>query len=118
VGEGDEQARDIVLTVPGEPDFVTLVRIAARIVAGRAGHDADARSRLQAKAGAAFFALTGGASTGTTVVVRLLVEEEAVGIELAVELDDAPLAVKRLDAAGIAHDGAADRRTVRARVSV
>lgn len=117
MGEGDEVARDIVLTVPGEPDFVTLVRIAARIVAGRAGRDADARSRLQADAGAAFFALAEGAPAGTTVVTRMLVDEGDVRIELAVELDDPALAVKRLDEAGIVHDAAASGGTVRARVS-
>jgi hypothetical protein len=117
VGEGDEVARDIVLTVPGEPDFVTLVRIAARIVAGRAGRDADARSRLQAEAGAAFFALAEGSSAGTTVVTRLLVDDGAVQIELAVELDDPALAVKRLEAEGVAYELAADGRSLRARVS-
>lgn len=116
MGEGDEVARDIVLTVPGEPDFVTLVRIAARIVAGRAGRDADARSRVQADAGTAFFALAEGAPAGTTVVTHLLVDESAVRIELAVELDDPTLAVKRLRAARILHELSADGRTLRARV--
>jgi hypothetical protein len=117
VGGGDERARDIELTVPGEADFVTLVRIAARIVAGRAGRDADARSRLQAEAGAAFFALTEATPPGATVTIRLQVADDEVRIELALEVDDPTLALKRLDQAGIGHDAAADGRTVRASVS-
>ncbi len=117
MGEGDDQVSDIVLKVPSEPDFVTLVRIAARIVAGRAGQDADSRSRLQADVGTAFFALTEGAPDGRTVSTRLRVGDEAVRIELAVDLDDPTLAAKRLDTAGIGHETSADGRTLRARLS-
>lgn len=106
-----------MLTVPSEPDFVTLVRIAARIVAGRAGHDADARGRLQADVGTAFFALTEGAPAGRAVSARLQVDDGGVHIELAADLDDPALAAKRLAAAGIVHDTTGDGRTLRARVA-
>jgi hypothetical protein len=118
VGEGDEHADDIVLTVPGEPDFVSLVRIAARIVAGRAGHDADARSRLQAAVGTAFFALTEEASADSAVAMHLRVGgDDTVTIELVVRLDDVAVAAERLEQAGIRHEVGDDGRTVRARLA-
>lgn len=83
---GDEQAvAAIRLTVPAQPDFVAVLRVAARVLAGRAGREDDARTRLQAAVGAAFFAITErGRSTGV-VVAELRSDADRVEITLLVE---------------------------------
>lgn len=116
VGEGEDRD-DIVLTVPGEPDFVSLVRIAARLVAGRAGQDADARTQLQAAVGRAFFAITEGGRPDGSVSARLSVGPDQVAIELQVDSADAPSVAARLVEFGIDHELSADGRTLRARVA-
>lgn len=70
------------LTVPAEADLVQVVRVAVRIVAGRAGCSDDARSRLQAAAGAAFFQLLEPSEHGGTVVITLTALPERMLVEL------------------------------------
>ena len=70
------------LSVPAEADLVQVVRVAVRVVAGRAGCSDDARSRLQAAAGAAFFQVIDRAPSGATVVVTLTAEPDRMVVEL------------------------------------
>lgn len=74
---------DVVrLTVPSEADFVAVVRLTVQAVAARAGCTDDARSRLRAAAGAAFFELAAEAGPSGSVVVELRTEGERVGVDL------------------------------------
>ena len=70
------------LTVPAQPDFVTLLRVTARVVAGRVGLADDARSRLQAAVGDAFFTMLNGAESTSAIVATLHAMAGSVVIEL------------------------------------
>lgn len=83
---GDEQAvAAIRLTVPAEPDFVAVLRVAARVLAGRAGREDDARTRLQAAAGTAFLAITERVGSTGVVVAELRADADRVEMTLVVE---------------------------------
>lgn len=77
-----EHPQVIRLTVPGEADFVQVVRVAVRVVAGRAGCSDDARSRLQAAVGAAFFAVLDHAGPGGSVAAVLRFGEDRMEVEV------------------------------------
>src|SRR3546814_12610611 len=61
----------IRLTVPAAPDHLHVLRIAVRVVAGRAGCRDDARSRRQAAGGAGFFEPVDRAAPEGTVLAEL-----------------------------------------------
>src|SRR3546814_9491121 len=65
----------IRLTVPAAPDHLHVLRIAVRVVAGRAGCSDDARSRLQAAVGAGFFEPVDRAAPEGTVLAELTSDE-------------------------------------------
>ena len=111
--QGSEVVR---LRVSADPDLVPVVRAAARIVAGRSGGDDDARSRLQAAVGQAFFAVLEGWSDSEHVVVRLIASPDRVTAELTADGSRRPSGLQALvERGGLADgQGLADRgRTVR-----
>ncbi|MGV3760737.1 MAG: hypothetical protein ACO1PW_14510 [Actinomycetota bacterium] len=74
----------IRLRVPAEEDYVSLLRATVRVVAGRVGCSDDARSRLQAGVGRAFFALLEDAATvGATAGLTVTWDERRVSAEVA-----------------------------------
>lgn len=74
----------IRLRVPAEEDYVSLLRATVRVVAGRVGCSDDARSRLQAGVGRAFFALLEDAATvGATAALTVTWDEDRVSAEVA-----------------------------------
>lgn len=75
----------IRLTVPAQADYVQVVRIAVRVVAGRAGCSDDARSRLQAAVGTAFFEVIDRAEPGATIVTTLTTEADRMTAALAAD---------------------------------
>lgn len=84
----DPPAADAVirLRVPAEEDYVTLLRAAVRVVAGRVGCSDDARSRLQAGTGRAFFALLEDAGTiGGQVGLTVTWDDDRVTAEVRCE---------------------------------
>jgi len=81
---GTRRASDeIRLTVPAEVDYVSVLRVATRVVAGRAGFDDDGRSRLLAAAGAAFFALVRDAAATGSVTSLMRTSRHRVVLELS-----------------------------------
>ena len=70
------------LTVPARQDFVQVVRVAVRVAAGRAGCSDDARSRIQAAVGTAFFALVERSRDEAQVVTALSLEPGRLVVEL------------------------------------
>lgn len=83
---GDEQVvAAIRLTVPAQPDFVAVLRVAARVLAGRAGREDDARTRLQGAVGTAFFAITRRVGPSGVVVAELRADADRVEMTLLVE---------------------------------
>lgn len=87
----DASAPDSVirLRVPAEEDYVSLLRATVRVVAGRLGCSDDARSRLQAATGRAFFALLEDPATiGGTVCLTVTWDDARVTAE--VRCDPAP----------------------------
>jgi hypothetical protein len=78
-GFGDDLIR---LTVPTEPDFVAVVRLTVQAVAARCGCTDDARSRLVAAAGSAFFDLAVEAGSGGSVLVELHTDDDRVLVDL------------------------------------
>lgn len=102
------ESEEIRLTVPAQPDYVQVVRIAVRVVAGRAGCTDDARSRLQAAAGAAFFELIDRAAPTATIVTALTTEPERMVVALAADPPAAPLDPSSIDGLADGHLMAAD----------
>ena len=90
----------IRLTVPARPDFVQVVRVAVRVVAGRAGCSDDARSRLQAAAGAAFFEVVDRSAAGARVLTTLTGGEGRMRVSMTA--DPPPSALDPTSVAGIA----------------
>lgn len=75
---------DVVrLTVPAEADFVAVVRLTVQAIAARSGCTDDARSRLRAAVGSAFFELAHEVGAGGTVRVELQVDPARVVVDLA-----------------------------------
>jgi hypothetical protein len=111
------RASEVVrLRVSAHPDLVPVVRAAARIVAGRAGGDDDARSRLQAAVGQAFFAVLEAWSDSEHVVVRLLPSADRITAELTADGTRRPSGLDALVERGGLGDGqelAGRGRTVR-----
>lgn len=112
----------IRLRVPAEEDFVSLLRATVRVVAGRVGCSDDARSRLQAGVGRAFFALLEDAATvGATAALTVTWDEHRVCAEVACQPPPASPVLTALDAqhdlAG-GHELLDDGRAVRLWVSV
>lgn len=100
----DAPASDAVirLRVPAEEDYVSLLRATVRVVSGRLGCSDDARSRLQAGTGRAFFALLEDASTiGGSVCLTVTWDRQRVTAEVA--CDPAPSSPV-LDAVDAHHD--------------
>ena len=90
-------AEDVIrLQVPAQEDYVSLLRATARVVAGRLGCPDDARTRLQAATGIAFFALledVAAAGIADPGAVRLQVswDDDRVTAELSSDgRDDTP----------------------------
>ena len=106
------EAETIRLTVPAQPEFVQVVRVAVRVVSGRAGCSDDARSRLQAAVGAAFFEVVDRVDGSSHVATKLVVEPERIVIELTAE--PRSLALDPTSVAGLAdgHELADDGRTL------
>lgn len=87
--DAPDPAAVIRLRVPAEEDYVSLLRATVRVVAGRVGCSDDARSRLQAGVGRAFFALLEDAATvGATATLTVTWDEDRVVAE--VTCDPAP----------------------------
>jgi hypothetical protein len=82
---GADDLEVIRLTVPAGPEFVQVVRVAVRIVAGRAGCSDDARSRLQAAVGAAFFEVVDRAPADSSVVAVLTSGDGRTTVDLSAE---------------------------------
>lgn len=80
----------IRLTVPAAPDHLHVLRIAVRVVAGRAGCSDDARSRLQAAVGAGFFELVDRAAPEGTVLAELTSDEGRMAVRLTSPGSSAP----------------------------
>jgi hypothetical protein len=106
-----EQPQVIRLAVPAEADFVQVVRIAVRVVAGRAGCSDDSRSRLQAAVGAAYFAVLDRALPDAPVAATLRISEERVEVEVRTEQPTSALdpaaAVGLADGCQLSADGRA-----------
>ncbi|MFP5256209.1 MAG: hypothetical protein ACLGI8_10210 [Acidimicrobiia bacterium] len=78
-----DPAAVIRLRVPAEEDYVSLLRATVRVLAGRVGCSDDARSRLQAGVGRAFFALLEDAATvGATATLTVTWDEDRVVAEV------------------------------------
>lgn len=71
------------LTVPAEDDFVALVRLTVQAIAARSGCLDDARSRLRAAVGSAFFDLVHELGGEGSVRVELRVDPQRVVVDLA-----------------------------------
>jgi hypothetical protein len=106
-------AAAIELTVPAHPDFVAVLRVAARAIAGRAGRADDARSRLQAAVGAAFFAMTDSAPPGSAVVAHLRSGAERVEMTLMVDAAAPGLVPEQLADLATEHELSPDGRSIR-----
>ena len=115
---GDEQAvAAIRLTVPAQPDFVAVLRVAARVLAGRAGREDDARSRLQAEVGAAFFAITERVWSTGNVVAELRADADRVEMTLLVEAGAPGLEPADVAQLGTDHELSPDGRSLQLWVS-
>lgn len=87
--EGFDDARttavsaDVVrLTVPAEADHVAVVRLTVQAIAARSGCSDDARSRLRAAVGTAFFELVHEVGAGGAVRVELQVDPDRLVVDL------------------------------------
>lgn len=80
-----EEPQVIRLSVPAEADFVQVVRVAVRVVAGRAGCSDDARSRLQAAVGAAYFGVLDRARPEASIAATLRIGDARIEVELRTE---------------------------------
>ncbi len=115
---GDEQSvAAIRLTVPAQPDFVAVLRVAARVLAGRAGREDDARTRLQAAVGTAFFAIT--ERVGSTGVVVAELRSDIERVEMTMLVDPGAPGLEPADVAdlGTEHELSADGRSLQLWVS-
>ncbi|MET0727725.1 MAG: hypothetical protein ABWZ76_05450, partial [Acidimicrobiales bacterium] len=92
----------IRLTVPAQADFVALLRVTARVVAGRVGFADDARSRLQAAVGDAFFTMLEGAEATSSIVATLHAASGTVTVELTG--DRAPVHHDEIPTLGDGHE--------------
>lgn len=112
----------IRLRVPAEEDFVSLLRATVRVVAGRVGCSDDARSRLQAGVGRAFFALLEDAATvGAVASLTITWDDARVCAEVACEPPPASPVLTAIDAHHDVADGHAlldDGRALRLWVAV
>ena len=112
----------IRLRVPAVEDHVSLLRATVRVVAGRVGCSDDARSRLQAGTGRAFFALLEDAATiGGTVTLTVTWDDERVAAELACDPPPSSPVLTSIDAHHDVADGHElldDGRAVRLWVAV
>lgn len=70
------------LTVPARQEFVQVVRVGVRVAAGRAGCSDDARSRIQAAVGTAFFALVERSNDDVQVLTTLSLEPGRLSVEM------------------------------------
>jgi len=95
----------IQLRVPAQPDLVSVLRVAARVVAGRAGTSDDARTRLQAAVGRTFFALLEGWSDAQVVTMRLRPAPDRVIVELTADGQGQPSGLASLVAREDLGDG-------------
>lgn len=110
---GAEQAvAAIRLTVPAQPEFVAVLRVAARVLAGRAGRDDDARSRLQAAVGTAFFAITERTGATGEVVAELHADIDRVEMTLLVDAGSPGLEPGDVSGLGTDHELSADGRSL------
>lgn len=113
MGDAPHDQRVIRLTVPARDDFVSVLRATVRMVAGRAGCSDDVRSRLQAAAGQAFFALLDTAPAGTSVRTVVHPEDHSVTLDLT-PTDPAALAnASSLAGLGDGHEVIDGGRTLR-----
>lgn|GEM_PF-4157090 len=112
----------IRLRVPAEEDYVSLLRATVRVVAGRVGCSDDARSRLQAGVGRAFFALLEDATTvGATAALTVTWDDTRVCAEVACEPPPASPVLTTIDSHHDLADGhelLADGRALRLWVAV
>lgn len=109
MGDGE----GIRLSVPAEADYVSVLRVATRAVAGRAGQSDDARSRLQALTGAAFFAVAEGATTGSAVVAVLHATPDRIDVTLSLDPPGPPLTAAQVAHLGPDHELEAGGRALR-----
>ncbi len=107
----------IRLTVPAQADFVSVLRVASRALAGRAGRRDDARTRLQAAVGTAFFAIVEGAPADSSVVAVLSPGPERVELTLLVDPAGTPLDPAHVANLGVEHELSPDGRSLRLWVS-
>lgn len=105
-GQARDDERTIRLEVPALVDHVSLVRGTVRVVAGRVGAPDDTRSRLQAAAGHAFFALLDAVDHDRTATVAVEVWWGDGRIDASLAVAPPPAAAPRL------HDGLADGHEV------
>lgn len=75
----------IRLAVPARPEFVQVLRVAVRVVAGRAGCSDDVRSRLQAAVGAAFFEAVDRGEPGARIVALLEPRDDRMAVALGLD---------------------------------
>lgn len=81
----------IRLSVPARNEQVQVVRAAVRAVGGRAGCSDDARSRLQAAVGAAFFEVVERAAPDANVRTEMRIEPARALVRLGADPPSAPL---------------------------
>lgn len=103
----------IRLAVPAQPDFVQVVRVAVRVVAGRAGCSDDARSRLQAAVGTAFFELIDRSTADARVIATLTDGGGRLFAELSAEPRSSPLDPTSVAGLADGHELADDARALR-----
>jgi hypothetical protein len=123
VADADPEPDAVIrLRVPAVQDHVSLLRATVRVVAGRVGCSDDARSRLQAGIGRAFFALLEDAATvGGTVTLTVTWDDERVTAQLACEPPPTSPVLTAIDAHHDVADGHElldDGRAVRLWVAV
>ena len=107
-----EDRDTIRLTVPAEADFVSVLRVAARVVAGRAGGGDDARSRLLAATGAAFFAILRDAGASGSVITTLRTDGSRTVLEMTSSAAN-PLDADVVEGIGDGHEVLDGGRTLR-----
>jgi hypothetical protein len=99
--------------VPAVADFVSVLRVASRVLAGRAGRRADARTRLQASVGTAFFAIVERSAPGTSVVTLLAADADRVELTFLLDPSGEPLTPDAVAGLVTDHELSPDGRSLR-----
>jgi hypothetical protein len=104
----------IRLTLPAQADFVSVLRVAVRVVSTRAGCDDDTRSRLQATAGSTFFVMLDGTATEAAIEVVFTLGQGSVALDMTRGVPIAADKLRELDSL----DGPPELRDERRTVSI